>query len=49
MRERASQIHADLHLASQPGQGTTVRLDLPLPPSNGAPPAPEPATTSKLE
>jgi signal transduction histidine kinase len=42
MRERASQIHADLQLASQPGQGTTVRLDLPLPSSNGAPPATEP-------
>jgi signal transduction histidine kinase len=28
MRERATQIHAELHLESAPGQGTTVRLEL---------------------
>ncbi len=36
MRERANQINAELQLNSQPGLGTTVRLDLPLPLSNEA-------------
>lgn len=30
MRERASQIHAALHVDSTPGSGTTIRLELPL-------------------
>jgi nitrate/nitrite-specific signal transduction histidine kinase len=37
MRERASQINADLQLNSQPGQGTTVRLELALVASNAVP------------
>lgn len=37
MRERASQINAILQLDSQPGLGTTVRLDLGLSASNAVP------------
>ncbi len=38
MRERASQINADLQLQSQPGKGTTVRLELALAATNGTVP-----------
>jgi signal transduction histidine kinase len=38
MRERASQIGAVLVLDSQPGQGTTVWLNLPLNGANGSGP-----------
>ncbi len=41
MRERASQIGAELHVESTPGQGTTVRVDLPL--ASGRTGAPPPA------
>jgi signal transduction histidine kinase len=30
MRERAKQINAELHVLSEPGHGTTVRVELPL-------------------
>jgi signal transduction histidine kinase len=43
MRERASQINADLQLNSQPGEGTTVCLELALGDANGALRSPVPA------
>ena len=35
MKERAAEIGADLVIASQPGEGTTVTLDLPIPKHSG--------------
>lgn len=39
MRERASQINADLQLTSQPGHGTTMRLELAMTALTVTPPA----------
>jgi signal transduction histidine kinase len=35
MRERAAQIHAQLVVESAPGQGTTVKLEVPIPAQRG--------------
>jgi signal transduction histidine kinase len=35
MRERAVQIHAQLVVDSAPGQGTTVKLEVPIPAQKG--------------
>ena len=35
MRERAAQIHAQLVVESAPGQGTTVKLEVPIPAQKG--------------
>jgi signal transduction histidine kinase len=35
MRERATQIHAQLIIESAPGQGTTVKLEAPIPAQKG--------------
>lgn len=37
MRERAAQIHAQLMIESAPGQGTTVKLEAPIPAQKGTP------------
>jgi signal transduction histidine kinase/ligand-binding sensor domain-containing protein len=35
MRERAAQIHAQLTIDSSPGQGTTIKLEVPIAPQKG--------------